>query len=73
MSTTSACPECGVRVPDDAPQGLCPRCLMDAASASLTGSFRPAVGKAREFVRAALLAAPGFGAGHGPMGHHAVR
>lgn len=24
---------------------------------------------ARKFVRAALLAAPGFGAGHGPMGH----
>ena len=32
-----------------------------------------AVGKARDFVRAALLAAPGFGSGHGPMGHHAVR
>ena len=28
---------------------------------------------ATEFVRKALLAAPGFGAGHGPMGHHAVR
>jgi len=27
----------------------------------------------REFVRAALFAAPGFGAGHGPMGHQAVR
>jgi hydroxymethylpyrimidine/phosphomethylpyrimidine kinase len=24
-------------------------------------------------VRAALSAAPGFGAGHGPMGHHALR
>jgi hydroxymethylpyrimidine/phosphomethylpyrimidine kinase len=32
-----------------------------------------AVKKARDFVRAALAAAPGFGAGHGPMGHHAVR
>lgn len=32
-----------------------------------------AVSHAREFVRAALLAAPGFGAGNGPMGHHAVR
>ncbi|GMM61641.1 bifunctional hydroxymethylpyrimidine kinase/phosphomethylpyrimidine kinase [Novosphingobium pituita] len=29
--------------------------------------------RARAFVRAALLAAPGFGAGNGPMGHHAVR
>jgi hydroxymethylpyrimidine/phosphomethylpyrimidine kinase len=28
---------------------------------------------ARDFVRQALLAAPGFGSGHGPMGHHAVR
>ncbi len=32
-----------------------------------------AVERAREFVRAALLAAPGFGSGHGPIGHHAVR
>lgn len=32
-----------------------------------------AVSHAREFVRAALLAAPGFGAGNGPMGHQAVR
>jgi hydroxymethylpyrimidine/phosphomethylpyrimidine kinase len=31
------------------------------------------VGKARQFVRAALLAAPGFGSGHGPLGHQAVR
>jgi hydroxymethylpyrimidine/phosphomethylpyrimidine kinase len=32
-----------------------------------------AVVQAREFVRQALLAAPGFGAGNGPMGHHATR
>nr|WP_221773727.1 bifunctional hydroxymethylpyrimidine kinase/phosphomethylpyrimidine kinase [Novosphingobium piscinae] len=32
-----------------------------------------AVERARAFVRAALEAAPGFGAGHGPLGHHAVR
>lgn len=31
-----------------------------------------AISRARRFVRAALLAAPGLGAGHGPMGHHAV-
>ncbi len=29
--------------------------------------------RARHFVRAALLAAPGFGGGHGPLGHAAVR
>ena len=32
-----------------------------------------AVEQGRAFVRAALLAAPGFGAGHGPLGHQAVR
>lgn len=32
-----------------------------------------AIVQGREFVRAALLAAPGFGEGHGPMGHAAVR
>lgn len=32
-----------------------------------------AVATARRFVRAALLAAPGLGQGHGPMGHQAVR
>ncbi len=31
-----------------------------------------AIPKAREFVRAALTAAPGLGKGHGPMGHQAV-
>ena len=32
-----------------------------------------AIEQARRFVRAALLAAPGFGQGHGPLGHAAVR
>jgi hydroxymethylpyrimidine/phosphomethylpyrimidine kinase len=36
-------------------------------------SLADSVSRARAFVRAALLAAPGFGAGHGPMGHAAVR
>jgi len=31
-----------------------------------------AVTQARRFVRAAMLAAPGFGSGHGPMGHWAA-
>ena len=35
--------------------------------------FVPAIEQARAFVRAALEAAPGFGAGHGPLGHQAVR
>jgi hydroxymethylpyrimidine/phosphomethylpyrimidine kinase len=32
-----------------------------------------AIGRARQFVRQALINAPGFGVGHGPMGHQAVR
>lgn len=48
------------------------------ASAIATGlgaglSLEPAIERARAFVRAALAAAPGFGAGHGPLGHQAVR
>ncbi len=38
------------------------------------GLFLPdAIDRARRFVLAAMRAAPGFGAGHGPMGHHMVR
>jgi hydroxymethylpyrimidine/phosphomethylpyrimidine kinase len=36
-------------------------------------SLPAAVDRAREFVRLALREAPGFGKGHGPMGHSAVR
>ena len=48
------------------------------ASAIATGlgqglTLPDAIVRARRFVRAALEAAPGFGAGHGPMGHQAVR
>ncbi|SDA16710.1 bifunctional hydroxymethylpyrimidine kinase/phosphomethylpyrimidine kinase [Sphingomonas sp. NFR15] len=32
-----------------------------------------AVARGRGFVRLAMLGAPGFGAGHGPMGHQSVR
>jgi hydroxymethylpyrimidine/phosphomethylpyrimidine kinase len=51
-------------------------CTLSSAIATLLGqglSLEQAIGEAREFVRKALLAAPGFGAGHGPMGHQAVR
>ena len=48
------------------------------ASAIATGlatgqSLETAVASARAFVRLALHDAPGFGQGHGPMGHQAVR
>ncbi len=51
-------------------------CTLSSAIATLLGGGLPleqAIDEARQFVRRALLAAPGFGAGHGPMGHHAVR
>ena len=50
-------------------------CTLSSAIATLLGKGLPleeAIGGARAFVRAALEAAPGFGAGHGPMGHQAV-
>jgi hydroxymethylpyrimidine/phosphomethylpyrimidine kinase len=47
------------------------------ASAIATGlgqglELTEAVAAARAFVRRALLAAPGFGGGHGPLGHQAA-
>lgn len=51
-------------------------CTLSSAIATLLGKGLPleeAIEGARNFVRASLSAAPGFGAGHGPMGHHAVR
>ena len=51
-------------------------CTLSSAIATILGRGLPleqAIAEAREFVRKALLAAPGFGAGHGPMGHQAVR
>jgi len=49
-------------------------CTLSSAIATFLGRGVPlpeSVERSREFVRAALLAAPGFGAGSGPMGHHA--
>jgi len=51
-------------------------CTLSAAIATLLGHGQPlehAVRIARQFVRRAMLAAPGFGAGNGPLGHQAVR
>ena len=52
-------------------------CTLSAAIATVLGrgstSYVEAIGEAREFVRASLLAAPGLGAGHGPMGQGLVR
>jgi len=51
-------------------------CTLSSAIATFLAmglALPEAVERARQFVRAALLAAPGFGAGSGPLGHHAVR
>ncbi|MFM9936083.1 MAG: bifunctional hydroxymethylpyrimidine kinase/phosphomethylpyrimidine kinase [Novosphingobium sp.] len=51
-------------------------CTLSSAIATFLGMGLPladAVEQGRQFVRAALVAAPGFGAGSGPLGHHAVR
>lgn len=51
-------------------------CTLASAIACHLGqgfSLPDAIKQAGDFVHAALLAAPGFGAGHGPLGHQAVR
>lgn len=51
-------------------------CTLSSAIATLLGQGRPlaeAVGLARQFVFEAIRAAPGYGAGSGPLGHQAVR
>jgi hydroxymethylpyrimidine/phosphomethylpyrimidine kinase len=51
-------------------------CTLASAIATLLASghdLPEAIAQARQFVRRALEAAPGFGSGAGPMGHHAVR
>jgi hydroxymethylpyrimidine/phosphomethylpyrimidine kinase len=47
-------------------------CTLSSAIATLLGrgvKMSVAIAQARAYVRAAMLAAPGFGGGHGPMGH----
>ncbi len=51
-------------------------CTLSSAITTLLAHGQPlphAVRLARRFVRQAILAAPGFGAGSGPLGHQAVR
>jgi hydroxymethylpyrimidine/phosphomethylpyrimidine kinase len=51
-------------------------CTLASAIATYLGAglaLPEAVQRARLFVRAALQSAPGFGAGHGPLGHAQVR
>ena len=51
-------------------------CTLSSAIATYLGMGLPleeAIDRARGFVRSALRAAPGFGTGAGPLGHHAAR
>ncbi|TXH00863.1 MAG: bifunctional hydroxymethylpyrimidine kinase/phosphomethylpyrimidine kinase [Rhodocyclaceae bacterium] len=51
-------------------------CTFASAIATLLGrgiALVPAITEARDFVRQALLHAPGYGEGHGPLGHQSVR
>ena len=51
-------------------------CTLSSAIATLLGAGETlvdAVERSGDIVRVALREAPGFGAGHGPMGHHALR
>ena len=51
-------------------------CTLSSAIATFLGQGLPleeSIDRARGFVRSALRAAPGFGAGAGPLGHHAAR
>ena len=51
-------------------------CTLAAAIATGLGQGMPleaAIARARQFVRAAIEAAPGLGKGHGPLGHAAVK
>ena len=51
-------------------------CTLSSAIATLLGhgqSMEHAVRLARQFVRRAIEGAPGFGGGHGPLGHQSVR
>ena len=53
MPETLRCPECGSGLPADAPEGLCPECLLKAA---IQGESEPAKDRARR--RPILLLAP---------------
>ncbi len=34
MAETKTCPKCGAELPDNAPSGICPKCLMQLGLAS---------------------------------------
>ncbi|MCX6848191.1 MAG: serine/threonine protein kinase, partial [Verrucomicrobia bacterium] len=40
MTTPSICPKCGAAIPDDAPQGLCPKCVLLGAATEIQSAAR---------------------------------
>ena len=43
MAESKTCPKCGAELPDNAPSGICPKCLMQAGLGERVGrriSFR---------------------------------
>ena len=55
------CAKCGLRLPVDAPQGICPRCELEGALAFLPGSSEPAAREGGETDCAMPLNARRFG------------
>src|SRR4051812_352051 len=45
MTDILACPRCGRELPDDAPRGLCPACLLGVALASAGDASDPGPGR----------------------------
>ena len=40
MTTPSICPKCGAAISDDAPQGLCPKCVLLGAATEIQSAAR---------------------------------
>lgn len=57
-SVSKSCPQCGAAVPDDAPGGVCPKCLMLQAAASTGGHGLSAEAKSPPSLEAVRAAFP---------------
>ncbi len=44
MTTPSLCPKCGATIPDGAPQGIVPKCVLLGATIPRTGFFEAGMG-----------------------------
>ena len=53
MTTERTCPKCGGPLPDDAPEGLCPPCLLEQALETIVGATGLDRAAARERLAAA--------------------